>query len=93
MAVQSAVRLHVHIAKDRTVHLPDDFPEGDAEVIVLYDAAPVADERARKAALRRRAFGADAGRFTVPDDFDAPLPADLQRLFDGEDDGPLGSST
>lgn len=91
MAVQSAVRVRVHIAKDRTVHLPADFPEGDAEVIVLYDAAPFADERARKAALRRASFGADAGRFTVPDDFDGPLPPEVQRLFDGEDDGPLGN--
>ncbi len=57
-----------------------------------YDAAPVADERARKAALRRDAFGADAGQFTVPDDFDAPLPPDVQRLFDGEDDSPVGSA-
>ena len=74
MAVQSAFRLHVHIAKDRTVRLPEDLPEGDAEIIVLYAAPPPDAERARKAALRSAAFGADAGRFTVPDDFDAPLP-------------------
>lgn len=88
MAVQSAVRLQVRIAKDRTVRLPDDLPEGDAEIIVLYGPAPPGGERARKAALRQAAFGADAGRFTVPDDFDAPLPPEVQRYFEGEDDGP-----
>jgi len=29
-----------------------------------------------------RTFGMDAGVFTVPDDFDAPLPDDLQRSFE-----------
>lgn len=91
MAAQTALRLHLHIGEDRILHLPDDLPEGDAEIIVLYDAAPGAGERKRKAALRAAAFGADAGRFTVPDDFDAPLPPDVQRLFDGEDDGLPGS--
>lgn len=89
MAMQSAVRLHVHIAGDRTVHLPEDLPEGDAEIIVLYGPPPPDLERARKAAQRRSSFGADAGRFTVPDDFDAPLPPDVQRYFEGEDDGPV----
>ncbi len=81
----------MYIAKDRTVRLPDDFPRGDAEIIVLYDSPPVEREQERKAALRRRALGADAGRFTVPDDFNDPLPPDLLRLFEGEDNGPLGN--
>lgn len=29
-----------------------------------------------------RVFGADAGRFQVPDDFDAPLADDLIKLFE-----------
>ena len=62
MALQSAFKVRLHIGKDRTVHLPDDFPEGDAEVIVLYDVPPFADDRTRKAALRRDAFGAEAAR-------------------------------
>jgi len=72
--------------------LPDDIPEGEAEVIVVYDVAPSIDERARKAALRKAAFGADAGLYTVPNDFDAPLPPDVQRFFEGDDDGPLRSN-
>lgn len=30
-----------------------------------------------------RPFGLCAGEFTVPDDFDAPLPEDLLALFEG----------
>ncbi|WP_206754736.1 hypothetical protein [Microcoleus sp. FACHB-68] len=30
-----------------------------------------------------RSFGLCAGEFTVPDDFDAPLPADILREFEG----------
>jgi prevent-host-death family protein len=30
-----------------------------------------------------RRFGTDEGLFEVPDDFDAPLPDDLQRAFEG----------
>lgn len=93
MAPQTAVRLHLHVAKDRVVRLPDAFPEGDAEVIVLHDAAQPADQRARKAALRKRAFGADAGLFVIADDFDAALPPDVQRFFEGEDDGPMGQGS
>ncbi len=31
----------------------------------------------------RREFGRDRGLLTVPDDFDAPLPEELQREFEG----------
>jgi antitoxin (DNA-binding transcriptional repressor) of toxin-antitoxin stability system len=31
-----------------------------------------------------RPFGLCAGQFTVPDDFDSPLPDDLLREFDGQ---------
>lgn len=32
---------------------------------------------------RARRFGVDAGRFEVPDDFDAPLPHDVIAGFEG----------
>lgn len=31
---------------------------------------------------RSRKFGQDRGRFTVPEDFDAPLPEDVLRSFE-----------
>ena len=30
-----------------------------------------------------RPFGLCAGEFTVPEDFDAPLPEDIQKAFEG----------
>jgi hypothetical protein len=36
---------------------------------------------------RRRGIGRYAGRGFVAPDFDAPLPPDIQRYFEGEDDG------
>ena len=33
----------------------------------------------------KRPFGLCAGEFTVPDDFDDPLPEDILRAFEGRD--------
>jgi hypothetical protein len=33
---------------------------------------------------RQRPLGLYRGQFTIPEDFDAPLPADIQKYFDGE---------
>lgn len=38
--MHAAVKLKVTISKDRVVQLPDDLPEGQAEIIVLYAAGP-----------------------------------------------------
>jgi len=44
-----------------------------------YDTAP--EEAAQKEKLRP--IGLAAGEFTVPDDFDDPLPEEIVRLFEG----------
>lgn len=44
--MQAAIKLQVTISSDRLVQLPEDLPEGRAEVIVLYQEA--ASEPARK---------------------------------------------
>lgn len=53
------------------------------EVIVLEDDQP--DTAAvREGALKPKPrFGTMAGQIKVADDFDAPLPPDLQRAFEG----------
>ncbi len=35
-----------------------------------------------------RPLGIMRGEFVVPDDFDGPLPSDLQRYFDGDEEDP-----
>lgn len=44
----------------------------------IAELRPVAGSRARP-----RPFGLAAGAFVVPDDFDAPLPVDVLREFEG----------
>ena len=70
-----AFKLTVLITKDRNIRMPPEVPEGPAEIFVTVR------EPARSG---RRFVGLDAeSGITVPDDFDAPLPEGLQRLFEG----------
>lgn len=55
------------------------------EVIVLEDDQP--DPAASAGASKpKRRFGTMAGQIKVADDFDAPLPLDLQRAFEGNEE-------
>jgi hypothetical protein len=72
----NAIKLQVDVKEDHVIQLPPEIPVGPAEVIVIAQAQARAD---------RRPVGIDAGLgLSVPDDFDDPLPPELQRLFDGE---------
>jgi hypothetical protein len=76
-----AAKIAIVIPADHRVELrlPAELPEGPAEVIVLITA------QQKPAPLdRRAALGMDRGKVQIADDFDAPLPEDLQRAFDGE---------
>ena len=79
--MMQAAKIAIVIPADRRVELelPADLPEGPAEVIVLITSQQKAVPRDRRVAL-----GMDRGKVQVADDFDAPLPEDLQRAFDGE---------
>lgn len=76
-----AAKIPIVIPADRRVELqvPADLPEGPAEVIVLITSSQAAAPLDKRAAL-----GMDRGKVQISDDFDAPLPEDLQRAFDGE---------
>ena len=59
--------------------------ESGETLLVLRDQQPVAEIKPVLAAPRQaRPFALCAGEFTVPDDFDAPLPEDLLREFEGQ---------
>lgn len=77
--MQTAVKLNVTIPENHRVELelPEDMPVGPAEVIVL--ATP-----AKEAPPGPRLLGMDAGLITIAEDFDAPLPEEIQRAFEGE---------
>ena len=70
----------VHEAKTHLSKLLREV-EGGAEILILRGNEPVA--RLVPARLRApRAIGIDRGLFTVPDDFDAPLPDAVLDDFD-----------
>ena len=84
--MENAVRVRVTIGADHTVRLPDEIPAGEAELIVLFPAASAAEaDRARRVEARRQMFGRLRGQITIADDFDAPLPEDVLRDFEGGD--------
>ncbi len=53
------------------------------EVVIAQSGQPVARLTAVKPLLKTRPLGQDRGLFTVPEDFNAPLPADLLAGFEG----------
>ncbi len=55
---------------------------GETFVILQADKA-IAELRPISISKPLRPFGLCAGEFTVPDDFDAPLPEDLLNAFEG----------
>ncbi len=75
-----AAKIAIVIPADHRVVLrvPADLPEGPAEVIVLITSS-------QKLSLpdKRAALGMDRGKIQIADDFDAPLPEDLQQAFEG----------
>lgn len=59
--------------------------EAGESILVTRDNQPVAELRPVAVSLSApRPFGLAAGQFAVPDDFDAPLPDDILRGFEGQ---------
>ena len=53
-------------------------------VVIVQEGSPIMELKPIAAAeINRRPFGLAAGEFSVPDDFDAPLPEDVLRRFEG----------
>jgi antitoxin (DNA-binding transcriptional repressor) of toxin-antitoxin stability system len=61
-----------------------DRVEAGERLLVLRGGRPVAELRpVPTLQTGPRPFGLSAGAFTVPDDFDVPLPEDILRAFEG----------
>jgi prevent-host-death family protein len=59
--------------------------EAGETVVIVRGGKPVAEIRPVAASLKSpRPFGLCAGQFTVPDDFDDPLPEEILRQFEGK---------
>ena len=74
--------VNMHDAKTHLSRLVDAASAGE-EILLAKSGKPVARLGPLKATRKPRRLGALAGRFTVPDDFDAPLPEDTLADFEG----------
>ena len=74
--------VNVHEAKTHLSRLLEEVEAGQ-EVVIARAGRPVARLTALQPARSPRRLGALAGRYTVPEDWDAPLPADVIARFAG----------
>ena len=58
--------------------------EAGATFVILQADKPIAELRPISNSKQLRPFGLCAGEFTVPDDFDDPLPEDILSAFEGK---------
>lgn len=58
--------------------------EAGEVLVIIRSNKPIAELRPIASSKPLRPFGLCAGEFTVPDDFDAPLPEDLLSAFEGK---------
>ena len=61
------------------------------EVVIAKSGKPIARLVPVGEPRRERVLGTEKGRISIPDDFDAPLPPDIQAAFEGEDSPPSQS--
>ncbi len=75
--------VNIHAAKTHLSRLIDAVADGE-EIIIARAGRPVARlVPVQGIAAPRRQLGQMEGDFTVPEDFDAPLPEDVLRDFEG----------
>jgi prevent-host-death family protein len=74
--------VNVHEAKTHFSKLLARVEKGQ-EVLISRAGKPVARLVPHEVTPPVPVFGSDRGKLTVPDDFDAPLPADVLSLFEG----------
>jgi len=74
--------VNIRAAKARLSHLVDQAAAG-AEIVIARAGKPAARLVPLTPAREQRKLGMLAGKLSVPDDFDAPLPPEVVGAFDG----------
>jgi antitoxin (DNA-binding transcriptional repressor) of toxin-antitoxin stability system len=81
----------IHMAQVSVEEIQQDLPaylqrvEDGETIIIIRAGKPVAEVKPLLSSTETlRPFGLCAGEFTVPDDFDAPLPEDIVKAFEGK---------
>ncbi len=79
------MQVNIYEAKTRLSELVDQAHHGET-IIIAKNGTPLAKlVPLGSAAKPGIVFGLMKGQIQIADDFDAPLPEDLQALFDGRD--------
>lgn len=77
----------VQVTLDEITHDPQtylDLVEAGQTLVILKAGKPMAEVKPLVSGPKTpRPFGLCAGEFTVPDDFDAPLPEAIIKEFEG----------
>lgn len=74
--------INIHEAKTHLSRLVDEVSAGE-EIVIAKAGKPLARLIPFQRRTSRRKLGVLAGRFSVPDNFDAPLPPDVLDDFEG----------
>jgi prevent-host-death family protein len=74
--------VNIHEAKTNFSKLIDAVAKGE-EIVIAKAGKPAARLVPIVAAKVRRVPGSQAGKIKIADDFDAPLPDELQAAFEG----------
>lgn len=74
------MEVNVHEAKTHLSRILERVTEGE-EVIIMRSNVPIARLVPISSTPARRELGWARGEFTVPDDFDAPLPTEVEDSF------------
>lgn len=92
-SMDQAIEFRAEIREDHILRVPAEVPAGPVKVIMIIESPAARPMPRDVAAARQAAMGMDnASGSVVPDDFDAPLPPEVQRYFEGEDDEDPGLS-
>jgi prevent-host-death family protein len=73
--------VNMHEAKTHLSRLVARAQAGE-QIIIARDGQPVAQLVAYSEPVKRRTFGRMRGQIEITDDFDAPLPPELQAQFE-----------
>lgn len=76
-------QLNIHEAKAKLSNLVDQAARGKS-IIIAKSGTPLARLGPISETPKKIRFGFMKGEITIADDFDAPLPDDIIRSFEGE---------
>ncbi|MBO0768364.1 MAG: type II toxin-antitoxin system Phd/YefM family antitoxin [Solirubrobacterales bacterium] len=76
---------NMHDAKSQLSKLAERAADGE-EIVIARNGRPLAKLIAADEPRPNYKFGLLADKIWIADDFDAPLPTQIQRYFDGESD-------